>query len=57
MRALRWNLTQLRRALGGPELVGGDLLELRLGEDDLLDVQLVPARRRLEHDWGSSSRT
>jgi hypothetical protein len=57
LRALRWNLTQLRRALGGPELVGGDLLELRLGEDDLLDVQLVPARRRLEHDWGSSSRT
>jgi DNA-binding SARP family transcriptional activator len=44
LRALRWNLTQLRVALGARDVVGGDPLELRLGEADVLDAKLVLAR-------------
>ena len=51
LRALRWNLTQLRHALDAPEMVGGDPLELRLGEGDVVDAQLVLARRWPEHEW------
>lgn len=38
MGALRWNLSQLRKALGSPELLQGDPLVLHLGEDDVVDV-------------------
>jgi DNA-binding SARP family transcriptional activator len=44
LRALRWNLTQLRVALGARDVVGGDPLELRLGDADVLDAKLVLAR-------------
>jgi DNA-binding SARP family transcriptional activator len=44
LRALRWNLTQLRVALGARDIVGGDPLELRLAEADVLDAKLVLAR-------------
>lgn len=41
MRALRWNLTELRRLLGGPDVVGGDPVELRLEAGDDVDVHSV----------------
>ena len=34
-----------------PKMVGGDPLELRLGEGDVVDAQLVLARRWPEHEW------
>jgi DNA-binding SARP family transcriptional activator len=51
LRALRWNLTQLRRVLEAPEAIGGDPVALQLGHDDVLDVQLVLSRRRPDHEW------
>ncbi len=37
--ALRWNLSELRRLLGGPDTVGsGNVVQLRLPEDAAIDV-------------------
>ena len=37
--ALRWNLSELRRLLGGPDTVGsGSVVRLRLPEGSFLDV-------------------
>jgi DNA-binding SARP family transcriptional activator len=50
LRALRWNLTQLRAALGARDIIGGDPLELRLQDADVLDVKLVLARSWPAHE-------
>lgn len=39
--ALRWTLAELRRALGVPDLLGGDPVVTRLGDDVAVDVHLV----------------
>lgn len=44
LRTLRWNLADLRRALGGADSVAGDPVELRLDEGDEVDVELVISR-------------
>lgn len=44
MRALRWNLTELRHLLGGADPVGGDPVELRLDAGDDVDVHQVVSR-------------
>lgn len=44
MRTLRWNLADLRRALGGSDSVAGDPVELRLDPDDEVDVELLVSR-------------
>jgi DNA-binding SARP family transcriptional activator len=42
--ALRWNLSELRRLLGGPESVGsGNTVELRLPAGSLIDVRVLQA--------------
>lgn len=41
LRALRWNLTELRRVLGPKSEVGGDPVELALPPDVTIDVQLI----------------
>ena len=41
LRALRWNLTELRRVLGPESEVGGDPVELVLPPDVTIDVQLI----------------
>jgi DNA-binding SARP family transcriptional activator len=41
--ALRWTLADLRRMLGGGDMVGGDPLELRLPEGASVDVIVEPA--------------
>ncbi|MDQ3055076.1 MAG: SARP family transcriptional regulator [Actinomycetota bacterium] len=39
--ALRWSLAELRRALGIPNILGGDPVAARLGVDAVVDVQLL----------------
>jgi DNA-binding SARP family transcriptional activator len=40
--ALRWNLSELRRLLGGPDTVGsGHVVQLRLPEGSVLDVHVL----------------
>ena len=40
--ALRWNLSELRRLLGGPDAVGsGNVVQLRLPEGSILDVRVL----------------
>ena len=40
--ALRWNLSQLRRLLGGPDTVGsGNVVQLRLPEGSVVDVHVL----------------
>jgi DNA-binding SARP family transcriptional activator len=40
--ALRWNLSELRRLLGGPETVGsGNVVQLRLPEGSVVDVHVL----------------
>ncbi len=40
--ALRWNLSELRRLLGGPETVGsGNVVHLRLPEASVIDVHVL----------------
>src|SRR5437867_9934414 len=40
--ALRWNLSELRRLLGGPDTVGsGNTVRLRLPEGSVLDVSVL----------------
>jgi len=40
--ALRWNLSELRRLLGGPDTVGsGNVVQLRLPEGSVLDVRVL----------------
>ncbi len=40
--ALRWNLSELRRLLGGPETVGsGNAVHLRLPEGSVIDVRVL----------------
>jgi DNA-binding SARP family transcriptional activator len=40
--ALRWNLSELRRLLGGPETIGsGNTVQLRLPEGSLIDVHVL----------------
>jgi DNA-binding SARP family transcriptional activator len=47
--ALRWNLSELRRLLGGPETIGsGSVVRLRLPEGSLIDVQVLMAGTSLE---------
>jgi DNA-binding SARP family transcriptional activator len=47
--ALRWNLSELRRLLGGPETIGsGSVVQLRLPEGSLIDVQVLMAGTSLE---------
>jgi DNA-binding SARP family transcriptional activator len=42
--ALRWNLSELRRLLGGPETVGsGNTVKLRLPEGSVIDVHVLMA--------------
>jgi len=41
LRALRWNLSELRRVLGPESEVGGDPVELALPPDVTIDVQLI----------------
>ncbi len=42
--ALRWNLSQLRRMLGGPDTVGsGNTVQLRLPEGSVVDVHVLMA--------------
>jgi DNA-binding SARP family transcriptional activator len=41
LRALRWGLVEIRRALGGDGSVDGDPVTLRLGADVLVDVAVV----------------
>lgn len=42
--ALRWNLSQLRRLLGGPDTVGsGNAVQLRLPEGSVVDVHVLMA--------------
>src|SRR6185312_3698710 len=42
--ALRWNLSELRRLLGGPDTVGsGNTVELRLPIDTTIDVHVLQA--------------
>ncbi|HEU4947286.1 MAG TPA: BTAD domain-containing putative transcriptional regulator [Kribbella sp.] len=41
LRALRWNLAEIRRCLGDNASVDGDPLVLRLGSDVLVDVAVV----------------
>ena len=42
--ALRWNLSELRRLLGGPETVGsGNVVQLRLPEGSVIDVDVLMA--------------
>lgn len=43
LRALRWNLSELRRVLGPSAELGGDPVELSLPPDVTIDVQLVTA--------------
>jgi DNA-binding SARP family transcriptional activator/predicted negative regulator of RcsB-dependent stress response len=43
--ALRWNLSQLRRATGRPDSLVGDPLELRLGPDARVDVEVLLSGR------------
>jgi DNA-binding SARP family transcriptional activator len=47
--ALRWNLSELRRLLGGPETIGsGNVVQLRLPEGSLIDVHVLMAGTSLE---------
>ena len=47
--ALRWNLSELRRLLGGPDTVGsGSVVRLRLPEGSFLDVQVLMAGTSFE---------
>jgi DNA-binding SARP family transcriptional activator len=40
--ALRWNLSELRRLLGGPETIGsGNVVQLRLAEGSVVDVHVL----------------
>jgi DNA-binding SARP family transcriptional activator len=40
--ALRWNLSELRRLLGGPETIGsGNVVQLRLPEGSTIDVHVL----------------
>ncbi|HZD71032.1 MAG TPA: bacterial transcriptional activator domain-containing protein [Actinomycetes bacterium] len=48
LRALRWNLTELRRVLGAPDPVGGDPLRLCLQDQDEVDVHQVLTRSWLD---------
>src|SRR5438552_13989622 len=42
--ALRWNLSELRRLLGGPDTVGsGNTVRLRLPEGSIVDVHVLMA--------------
>ncbi len=41
LRALRWNLSELRRGLGEPGSLQGDPVVLELGEDSVVDVAVV----------------
>jgi len=42
--ALRWNLSQLRRLLGGPDTIGsGSVVQLRLPEGSVIDVHVLTA--------------
>ena len=42
--ALRWNLSQLRRLLGGPDTIGsGNVVQLRLPQDSVIDVHVLMA--------------
>jgi DNA-binding SARP family transcriptional activator len=47
--ALRWNLSELRRLLGGSETVGsGNTVQLRLPEGSVIDVHVLMAGTSLE---------
>ena len=47
--ALRWNLSELRRLLGGPDTVGsGNVVQLRLPEGSVIDVDVLMAGTSLE---------
>jgi DNA-binding SARP family transcriptional activator len=47
--ALRWNLSELRRLLGGPETVGsGNVVQLRLPRDAVVDVRVLMAGTAFE---------
>jgi len=47
--ALRWNLSELRRLLGGPETIGsGNVVQLRLPGGSQIDVQVLMAGTSLE---------
>jgi len=47
--ALRWNLSELRRLLGGPDTVGsGNAVLLRLPEGSVIDVDVLKAGTSLE---------
>src|SRR5215510_120229 len=47
--ALRWNLSELRRLLGGSETVGsGNTVQLRLPEGSTIDVEVLMAGTSLE---------
>ena len=47
--ALRWNLSELRRLLGGPETVGsGRVVELRLPETTSIDVRVLMSGTSIE---------
>ncbi len=47
--ALRWNLSELRRLLGGPETIGsGNVVQLRLPGGSLIDVQVLMSGTSLE---------
>jgi hypothetical protein len=47
--ALRWNLSELRRLLGGPDTIGsGNVVQLRLPEGSLIEVQVLMAGTSLE---------
>lgn len=41
LRALRWNLSEIRRCLGGDGSIDGDPLVLQLASDAVVDVQVV----------------
>ena len=47
--ALRWNLSELRRLLGGPDTVGsGSAVQLRLPEGSVIDINALMAGTSLE---------
>ena len=47
--ALRWNLSELRRLLGGPDTVGsGNVVQLRLPEGSVIDVDVLMAGTSFE---------
>jgi DNA-binding SARP family transcriptional activator len=41
LRALRWNLSEIRRCLGGDGSIDGDPLALQLASDAVVDVQVI----------------